>query len=120
MLITQLYVNHFPSVLANMKLGILGKKKFRGRTTCKAIHARSWKAREEVTFDKGQPVGPTDKRVSDLTNFLGTMARNRRFVSLLYTNWHAVPDKNIKRMWKYVNVRTITISYFNYLFTISY
>ncbi|KAH0652736.1 hypothetical protein KY289_030414 [Solanum tuberosum] len=56
----------------------------------------STKEREEVTFDKGQPVGPIDKIVSELTNFIGTIARNPRFINLMYTSWHAVP-KDIKK-----------------------
>ncbi|XP_009772204.2 uncharacterized protein [Nicotiana sylvestris] len=62
--------------------GTLEKKRVRGKIICKNIHARSFEEREEVTFDKGQAVGPTDKRVSDLTNFSGTIARNPRFIPL--------------------------------------
>ena len=88
--------------------GTSKNKKTRGKTTCKQIHARSLEEREEVTFDKGQAVGPTEQRVKDLTNFFGTMGRNPDFLSLMYTNWQAVPDDPIKkRMWNYVNVRMI-------------
>ncbi|KAM3341729.1 hypothetical protein P3S68_026695 [Capsicum galapagoense] len=59
--------------------------------------------REVVTFDLGQAVGPTDKAVSNLSNFIGTVARNPRFINLLYTSWHAVPNETKKRMWDYVN-----------------
>ncbi|KAH0682550.1 hypothetical protein KY290_021131 [Solanum tuberosum] len=72
------------------KDGTLEKKKVRGHTTCKTIHARNFEEREEVTFDHGQAVGPTGKKVSDLSNFLGTIARNSRFITLLYTGWPAV------------------------------
>ncbi|KAK6777826.1 hypothetical protein RDI58_024544 [Solanum bulbocastanum] len=41
--------------------GILESKKVRGKTTCKDIHARNLEERKEVTFDKGQAVGPTGK-----------------------------------------------------------
>ncbi|KAH0754740.1 hypothetical protein KY290_025010 [Solanum tuberosum] len=64
-------------------------KKVRGQTTCKDIHARNLEERKEVTFDKGQAVGPTNKIVSELSNFIGTIARNPRFISLMYTSWHA-------------------------------
>ncbi|KAM3237020.1 hypothetical protein P3L10_012049 [Capsicum annuum] len=74
-----------------------------GPTTCKEIHARTLDEREVVTFDLGQAVGPTDKAVSNLSNFIGTVARNPRFINLLYTSWHAVPDETKKRMWDYVN-----------------
>ncbi|KAH0689211.1 hypothetical protein KY289_016569 [Solanum tuberosum] len=83
--------------------GISKQKQVRGKTTCKNIHARSLEEREEVTFDKGQAVGPTDKIVSELTNFIGTIARNPRFINLMYTSWHAVPKDIKKRMWEYIN-----------------
>ncbi|OIT37790.1 hypothetical protein A4A49_64027 [Nicotiana attenuata] len=83
--------------------GTSEKKRFRGQTTCRNIHARSFEEREEVTFDKGQAVRPTDKRVSDLTNFLGTIARNPRFIPLVHTSWHAVSKDIKQRMWEYVN-----------------
>ncbi|KAH0773666.1 hypothetical protein KY290_010803 [Solanum tuberosum] len=83
--------------------GISKKKKVRGQTTCKNIHARNLEERDEVTFDKGQAVGPTDKIVSELTNFIGTISRNPRFINLMYTSWHAVPKYIKKRMWEYIN-----------------
>ncbi|WMV24438.1 hypothetical protein MTR67_017823 [Solanum verrucosum] len=78
-------------------------KKVRGQTKCKDIHARNLEERKEVTFDKGQAVGPTNKIVSKLSNFIGTIARNPRFISLMYTSWHAVPIDTKKRMWEYIN-----------------
>ncbi|KAH0725001.1 hypothetical protein KY284_000866 [Solanum tuberosum] len=48
-------------------------KKVRGQTTCKDIHARNLEERKEVTFDKGQAVGPTNKIVSELSNFIGKL-----------------------------------------------
>ncbi|MED6212269.1 hypothetical protein PIB30_081674 [Stylosanthes scabra] len=63
--------------------------------------------REEVTFDMGQPVGPTDQSVSNLTSFVGTLGRNKRFVSLSYTNWLVVPQAAKDFMWKYVNTMFI-------------
>ncbi|KAH0636178.1 hypothetical protein KY289_036093 [Solanum tuberosum] len=73
-------------------------KKVRGQTTSKDVHARNLEERKEVTFDKGQGVGPTNKIVSELSNFIGTIARNPRFISLMYTSWHAVPNDTKKRM----------------------
>ncbi|XP_059289860.1 uncharacterized protein LOC132043370 [Lycium ferocissimum] len=87
--------------------GTSDKKKVRGQTKCMLIHARNLQEREEVTFDKGQAVGPIGKRVSQLSNFIGTVARNPRFITLLFTNWHAVPDDTKQRMVDYVKVRTI-------------
>ncbi|KAH0768488.1 hypothetical protein KY285_004359 [Solanum tuberosum] len=89
------------------KDGTLEKKKVQGHTTCKTIHARNFEEREEVTFDHGQAVGPTGKRVSDLSNFLGTIASNSRFITLLYTGWPAVPKDTKLRMWEYVNTKFI-------------
>ncbi|KAG5573172.1 hypothetical protein H5410_062938 [Solanum commersonii] len=83
--------------------GILEPKKVRGKITCKDIHARNLEERKEVTFDKGQAVGPTGKIVSELTNFIGTILRNPRFINLMYTNWYAVSKDTKKRMWKYIN-----------------
>ncbi|KAH0730029.1 hypothetical protein KY289_001217 [Solanum tuberosum] len=78
--------------------GISKQKQVRGKTTCKNIHARNLEEREEVTFDKEQEVGPTDKIVSELTNFIETIARNPRFINLMYTSWHVVPKDIKKRM----------------------
>ncbi|KAH0746391.1 hypothetical protein KY285_008048 [Solanum tuberosum] len=33
----------------------------------------------------------------------GTIARNPRFISLMYTSWHAVPKDTKKRIWEYIN-----------------
>ncbi|KAG5580529.1 hypothetical protein H5410_051156, partial [Solanum commersonii] len=62
---------------------------------------------KEVTFDKGQVVGPTNKIVSQLSNFIGTIATNPRFISLMYTSWHAVPKDTKKRMWEYINSKFV-------------
>ncbi|XP_025691065.1 uncharacterized protein LOC107481843 isoform X2 [Arachis duranensis] len=83
------------------------KKKIRGKTTCREIYARTMEQREEVTFGIGQPIGPTDQNVSNLTSFVSTIGRNKRFVSLLYTSWHAVSPKAQKFMWDYVNTKFI-------------
>ncbi|XP_070033060.1 uncharacterized protein [Nicotiana tomentosiformis] len=87
--------------------GTSEKKRDQGQTTCKNIHARSFEEREEVTFDKGQAVGPTDKRVSDLINFIGIIARNSRFITLVHTSWHVVSLDIKKQMWEYVNSKFI-------------
>ncbi|KAG5620760.1 hypothetical protein H5410_005978 [Solanum commersonii] len=78
-------------------------KKVRGQTTCKDIHARNLEERKEVAFDKGKAVGSANKIVSQLSNFIGTIARNLRFISLMYTSWLAVPKDTKKRMWEYIN-----------------
>ncbi|MED6175271.1 hypothetical protein PIB30_076896 [Stylosanthes scabra] len=58
---------------------------------------------EEVTFDIGGPIGPIPQSVSNLNSFVGTIGRNKRFVTLLYTSWHAVPQHKKRFMWRYVN-----------------
>ncbi|KAG5600613.1 hypothetical protein H5410_031983 [Solanum commersonii] len=77
----------------------------KGQTTCKDFHTRNLEERNEVTFDKGQEVVPTNKIVSQLSNFIGTIARNPRLISLMYTNWHAVPKDTKKRVWEYINYK---------------
>ncbi|RYR14258.1 hypothetical protein Ahy_B04g070832 isoform A [Arachis hypogaea] len=80
------------------------KKKTRGKTTCKKLHATDFNDRREVEFFQGQPVGPTNEVVSDLNQLLGTTVRNPRFVTLLYTSWSGVPSKLKEEMWEYANV----------------
>ncbi|MED6113635.1 hypothetical protein PIB30_072715 [Stylosanthes scabra] len=63
--------------------------------------------REEVTFDIGGPIGPAAQSVSNLTSFVGIIGRNKRFVTLLYTNWHVVPQNKKKSMWRFVNTKFI-------------
>ncbi|KAF7839539.1 putative transposase [Senna tora] len=82
------------------------KKRTRGQTSCKNIHARSIEEREEVILnDDGQPIGPREKTVKDLSLFLGTMARNSTFCPLTYTNWKALPSDLEGHMWKYINAK---------------
>ncbi|RYR30946.1 hypothetical protein Ahy_B01g055735 [Arachis hypogaea] len=83
------------------------KKKTRGKTTCKKLHATYFNHRREVEFFQGKPIGPSKDYVSDLNQLLGTTVRNPRFVTLLYTSWHGVPKKLKKDMWEYVNQKFI-------------
>ena len=80
------------------------ERKTRGKTLCNNIHVRSLEERAQVTFEKGQAVGPCDKTVTELSYFLGTIARNATFCPLTFTSWKALLDDNKKRMWEYVNV----------------
>ncbi|KAF7826750.1 putative transposase [Senna tora] len=81
-------------------------KRTRGQTSSKNIHARSFEEREEVILnDDGQPIGPREKTVKDLSLFLGTMARNSTFCPLTYTNWKAMPSDLKDHMWKYINAK---------------
>ena len=87
-----------------IKLGTMKERITRGKTLCNNIHARSLEERVEVTFEKGQAIGPSEKNVTELSFFLGTIARNPTFCPLTYTSWKALPDDNKRRMWDYVNV----------------
>lgn len=88
----------------NVKIGTK-KKRTRGPTRCLKIHARTSEDRQEVTLDEdGEPIGPNDKTVSDLSYFLGSIARNAEFCPLIYTNFKALLKDHGDRLWKYVNV----------------
>ncbi|RYR48014.1 hypothetical protein Ahy_A07g034011 [Arachis hypogaea] len=60
------------------------KKKTRGKTLCKKLHATDFNDRREVEFLQGQPIGPTKEVVANLGQFLGSTVRNPCFVTLLY------------------------------------
>jgi len=82
-------------------------KKTRGQTQCLAIHGRYTRERPEVILDiDGEPIAPTDKIVTDLSYFLGTIARNSSFCPLIYTNFKVLlNDKDNKAcIWAYVMV----------------
>ncbi|KAJ1435169.1 putative transposase, Ptta/En/Spm, plant [Sesbania bispinosa] len=84
------------------------KKRTRGPTRCLKIHARSIEERQEVTLDEGgEPIGPNDKVVSDLSYFLGTVARNGNFCPLIYTSFKALTKEERERIWGYVNEKFI-------------
>ncbi|XP_052111115.1 uncharacterized protein LOC107469666 isoform X2 [Arachis duranensis] len=83
------------------------KKKTRGKTLCKKLHATDFNDRREVEFLQGQPIGPTKEVVANLGQFLGSTVRNPRFVTLLYTSWHGVPDNIKEGMWEYANQKFI-------------
>ncbi|CAI8584253.1 unnamed protein product [Vicia faba] len=84
------------------------QRKTRGKTLCKKIHARTLEERVEVTFNEDfQPIGPSEKVVSDLSLFLGTLARNSTFCPLRYTNWSGMPDDNKNCFWRYTNRKFI-------------
>lgn len=50
------------------------------------IHSRNVQDHEEVVLDDdGETIGPNGKTIYDLSYFLGTIARNGDFCSLIYT-----------------------------------
>ncbi|XP_057436928.1 uncharacterized protein LOC130729257 isoform X3 [Lotus japonicus] len=84
------------------------KKRTRGPTQCLKIHARHHNDRHEVVLDDdGEPIGPTGQIVSDLSHFLGTIARNAKFCPLIYTNFKALVKDNEDLIWGYVNDKYI-------------
>ncbi|KAL2929879.1 Chromodomain-helicase-DNA-binding protein 7, partial [Bienertia sinuspersici] len=62
-------------------------KKHRGPTKTD-IHARTLEERTPIILNcYGQPIGPTQKDVKDLSRFLGTIARTTEFAPLNYVDW---------------------------------
>jgi hypothetical protein len=85
------------------------KKKTRGPTRCLEIYAREYS--QDVTLDnEGEIIGPDDKTVIDVGNFLGTIARNSTLCPLIHTNFKDLlkekEDNNTRkeRLWRYINV----------------
>lgn len=77
------------------------------------IHARSLAERQKITLnEEGEPIGPTQKIVSEFSNFLGSVARMSDLCPLTYTNWKAIPNKG--NIWAYVNVSTHLVCVFEY------
>lgn len=84
------------------------KKKTRGPTRCLKIHGRKIQDRQEVILDDiGEPIGPNGKVVTDLSNFLGTIARNSAFCPFLYTNFKQVVKNHGESIWNYVQGKLI-------------
>jgi hypothetical protein len=78
------------------------------------IHHRSPGERQEITLnEEGEPIGPTQKIVSEFSNFLGSVARMSDLCPLIYTNWKAIPNKK-ENIWAYVNVSTHLVCVFEY------
>ena len=72
-----------------------------------AVHARSREDRPVIFLNKrGHPVSRNRKLSRELSNFLGTLAKDN--VSLTYINWRVVPDQLKKKMWDYTKVHSIT------------
>lgn len=70
------------------------------------VHGRRIDEKVVISLNaKGQPVSENQKIVTELSNFVGTLARDN--VSLTYINWHVVPDQMKNQMWEY------TLVYFN-------
>lgn len=67
------------------------------------VHTRSYDKRIVIGMnDSFQPIAEDDRVFSELSNFLGTLAK--RCVSLTYVNWRHVPNNLKQTMWNYVKV----------------
>ncbi|GAU46339.1 hypothetical protein TSUD_401980 [Trifolium subterraneum] len=80
------------------------KNKTRGPTQCLKIHGRQFEEREEIILDDdGEPVGPTEKVLTGLSNFPGTIAKSSAFCPLIYTNFKGIVKNDEKdEIWGYV------------------
>lgn len=82
-------------------------KKWRGRTKLLTVHARTRDERPVIFLNKQNvPVSRDGKVTRELSNFLGTVAKDN--VSLTYVNWRLVPEQLKKKMWDYTRVNSIT------------
>jgi len=110
-------------ILLNVKAGTT-KKKTRGPTRCLQIYAREYC--EDVTLDnEGDIIGPNDKTVTDVGNFLGTITRNSTLCPLIYTNFKDFlkekEDKKTRkeRLWIYINVWEVKFHTFSIIKSLS-
>ncbi|CAI8608095.1 unnamed protein product [Vicia faba] len=59
----------------------------RGKTLRRKIHAQEFKDRQEDTLSEdGQPIGPDEKTVSELSSFLGTLGRSSDLCPLTFSS----------------------------------
>lgn len=89
-----------------------GLLKKRGKTICRKIHSREFKDTHDIILnEEGQPIGPDEKTVSELSSFLGTIAASSNLCSFTFNNWKALirtwKDLNIDPMWDYLNQKYI-------------
>lgn len=71
------------------------------------VHARSGDEKVFIMLNElGQPVSDNQKILTELSNFVGTVARDN--VSLTFVNWRLVPELLKKQMWDYTLVYFIT------------
>ena len=85
---------------------VRARRKPRGPTKMSRVHARN--PNEIVVISlikKGQAISDVEEDVAELSNFLGTLARDN--VSLTYVNWHVVPEKLKQKLWDYTLVNSI-------------
>lgn len=75
------------------------------------VHARGPEDKIVITLnEKNQPISENQKIITELTNFVGSLAKDN--VSLTYINWRLVPKELKNEMWDYTRV------FFKYRFLI--
>jgi len=80
--------------------GVSSKNK-RGQTQMHNVHAR--KERKLILLNRlNQPVGPTEDVVTELSSFLGTLARNATLCPFDIFDWRSMDTK--KDLWDYTKV----------------
>ncbi|KAH0634059.1 hypothetical protein KY284_036845 [Solanum tuberosum] len=83
--------------------GVSSKNK-RGQTQMHNVHAR--KERKLILLNKlNQPVGPTEDVVTELSSFLGTLARNATLCPFDIFDWRSMDTK--KDLWDYTKEKYI-------------
>ncbi|KAI3825735.1 hypothetical protein L1987_07333 [Smallanthus sonchifolius] len=82
----------------------VSKSKKRGPTMMHAVHTRKLNECEIIICNEfGQPIGlVTEEKdiVEKFSQFLGTIARNHSYASLIHNSWHKMPHKD--KIWEYV------------------
>ncbi|KAK1387535.1 hypothetical protein POM88_015713 [Heracleum sosnowskyi] len=80
-------------------------KKKRGKTRMDKVHTRPFEKRVVILVNiKFQPVADDDQKISELSNFLGTL---KRCVPLTYASWEHVPESLKDTFWSYTKQRYI-------------
>ncbi|KAL8255139.1 hypothetical protein R6Q59_033360 [Mikania micrantha] len=85
------------------------ESKIRGPTMLHVVHTRKVDDRDVIICNEfGQPVGPVTNEkdiVGRFSRFLGTIARNHSYASLIHSSRHKVPHKD--KIWEYVLKRCL-------------
>nr|XP_017228755.1 PREDICTED: uncharacterized protein LOC108192725 [Daucus carota subsp. sativus] len=81
-------------------------QRMRAKTRMDKVHTRSFDKRIVIEMnDDFQPIAENDKVLSELSSFLGTLAK--RCVPLTYVTWRHVPKNLRQTMWNYVKARYV-------------
>lgn len=80
-------------------------RKPRGPSKMSKVHARGPEEKVVVSVNEdGQVVSDDEKIITELSRFLGVLARDN--VSLTYVNWLVVPDQLKNKLWEYALVKS--------------